>query len=243
MTKIKLIFIKTPKTTISLAEQLLKKRIDANQVEELFLEIHVKENVQCTVKDDLLSLGIHSCSIKAEIEKNASLNLQASFLCPILAPGCKKRCCALPAHSKITREIDCTLSKDGASANTKIRFAGGKKRILDLKILKNHIGQATQSSTCVKSVLDKEAQIKCLTHGHVASSAKGSKVNQSNKNLILSKKTNIFSVPSLCSKTDDVECSHSSTASCIDENIMFYLESRGISKTVAKEILVGAYLK
>jgi Fe-S cluster assembly protein SufD len=40
---------------------------------------------------------------------------------------------------------------------------------------------------------------------------------------------------------DDVKCSHGATTGKLDENALFYLQARGISKQVAKALLVQAF--
>ena len=46
------------------------------------------------------------------------------------------------------------------------------------------------------------------------------------------------SVPNLDIETNDVKCSHASTVGPIDEDQLFYLESRGIRPDVAERLVV-----
>ena len=41
---------------------------------------------------------------------------------------------------------------------------------------------------------------------------------------------------------DDVVCSHGATVGELDENLMFYLKSRGISEADARDMLIDAFL-
>ena len=66
---------------------------------------------------------------------------------------------------------------------------------------------------------------------------------QNNGNIILSDTANINSKPELEIYADDVKCSHGSTTGQLDENAIFYLQSRGISKEKAKTILVIAFIE
>ena len=52
----------------------------------------------------------------------------------------------------------------------------------------------------------------------------------------------INSNPQLEIYADDVACSHGSTSGAIDEDALFYLTSRGISKPVAIDMLTMAFL-
>lgn len=65
---------------------------------------------------------------------------------------------------------------------------------------------------------------------------------QNNGNIILSDQASINSKPELEIYADDVKCSHGSTTGQLDEDALFYLQSRGISKKAAKEMLVAAFI-
>ena len=49
--------------------------------------------------------------------------------------------------------------------------------------------------------------------------------------------------PELEIYADDVKCSHGSTSGNIDENMLFYLRTRGISKKDAVKIISKAFLE
>ena len=68
-----------------------------------------------------------------------------------------------------------------------------------------------------------------------------SKSQQANNNLLLSEKAQIKSDPQLEIYCNDVECSHGSTIGQFDEDALFYLCSRGISKRYAKRMLLEAF--
>ena len=64
---------------------------------------------------------------------------------------------------------------------------------------------------------------------------------QANNNLLLSEKAQIKSDPQLEIYCDEVECSHGSTIGQFDEDALFYICSRGISKKNAKNIMLEAF--
>lgn len=65
---------------------------------------------------------------------------------------------------------------------------------------------------------------------------------QNNGNILLSDDASINSKPELEIYADDVKCSHGSTTGQLDEDALFYLQARGISKVNAKKILVSAFV-
>ena len=66
---------------------------------------------------------------------------------------------------------------------------------------------------------------------------------QISKCLLLDETSQFLAKPELEIYADDVACSHGSTSGAIDEEALFYLMSRGISRTEAERILVLAFLE
>ncbi len=66
---------------------------------------------------------------------------------------------------------------------------------------------------------------------------------QSNANILLSDTASINSKPELEIYADDVKCSHGSTTGQLDEEAIYYLQTRGISKTSARNLLIRAFVE
>ena len=64
---------------------------------------------------------------------------------------------------------------------------------------------------------------------------------QSNRNLILSRQARADSIPGLEILTDDVRCTHGATVGKIDEEQVFYLQSRGLSRGDAEHLIVEGF--
>ena len=64
---------------------------------------------------------------------------------------------------------------------------------------------------------------------------------QSNRNILLSDTATINTKPQLEIWADDVKCSHGCTTGQLDKEALFYLQSRGIPKDIAKGMLLYAF--
>ncbi|PIY29323.1 MAG: Fe-S cluster assembly protein SufD [Comamonadaceae bacterium CG_4_10_14_3_um_filter_60_42] len=64
---------------------------------------------------------------------------------------------------------------------------------------------------------------------------------QSSRNLLLSKKAQIDTQPQLEIFADDVKCTHGATVGQLDSDEVFYLQSRGLSEHVARNLLTYAF--
>jgi Fe-S cluster assembly protein SufD len=64
---------------------------------------------------------------------------------------------------------------------------------------------------------------------------------QSNRNILIADTATIDTKPQLEIWADDVKCSHGCTTGQLDEEALFYLQSRGISKRSAQAMLLYAF--
>ena len=71
--------------------------------------------------------------------------------------------------------------------------------------------------------------------------ASGTDAQQSNKNLLLSNDARVDTKPQLEIFNDDVKCSHGATVGQLEDEELFYLLSRGISQTLAKNLLTYGF--
>lgn len=62
-----------------------------------------------------------------------------------------------------------------------------------------------------------------------------------NQNLLLGKVAEVDTKPQLEIYADDVKCSHSATVGRIDEEQLFYLQSRGIDRQAAQQMIIFAF--
>ena len=65
---------------------------------------------------------------------------------------------------------------------------------------------------------------------------------QFNQNLLLSENAEVNVKPELEIYADDVKCSHGATTGELDEQMLFYLRSRGLNKEEAKKILIEGFV-
>lgn len=64
---------------------------------------------------------------------------------------------------------------------------------------------------------------------------------QSSRNLLLSSRAMVDTQPQLEIFADDVKCTHGATVGQLDSDEVFYLQSRGLSQTVARNLLTYAF--
>lgn len=78
---------------------------------------------------------------------------------------------------------------------------------------------------------------------HIFPDAQKSNAYLNNKNLLLSNQAEINTKPELEIYADDVVCAHGATVAQLDEQAIYYLQSRGINRQQAKKILSIAFIQ
>lgn len=135
------------------------------------------------------------------------------------------------------------VSVDGMNAETHLNGAiitSGKTHTDNHTFVSHNVAQCFSNEN-YKYVLDGNAT--GVFNGRVIVQQDAQKINayQKNANILLSDSAQIYSKPELEIYADDVKCSHGSTTGQLDDNAIFYLQARGISKTKAIKILVAAF--
>lgn len=75
----------------------------------------------------------------------------------------------------------------------------------------------------------------------VHAGAVGTDADLVNRNLLLSRQAEVDSKPELEIYADDVKCAHGATVGQLDEAQLFYLRSRGIAESQARNVLIYAF--
>jgi Fe-S cluster assembly protein SufD len=97
------------------------------------------------------------------------------------------------------------------------------------------------SNEFYKGILDGSATGVFSGKIYVRPDAQKTNAYQSNKNILLSDDASINTKPQLEIFADDVKCSHGCTVGQLDEEALFYLRTRGISKEHAQSMLLTAF--
>ena len=104
-----------------------------------------------------------------------------------------------------------------------------------------HVGRGAQSSQVAKNILQDKARGIFDALIKIEQSAPGTKAHQNSKAILLNDGAYMASKPQLEIYIDDVEASHGSTTGELDEDQLFYIQSRGIAKDEARKMLILAF--
>jgi len=142
----------------------------------------------------------------------------------------------------IKNEINCNLNGQYSSAfiNGIINLKNDQHHEIKTNI--NHLAENTKSYQLIKSVLNDNS--KGVYQGKIFVNSKAQKTDgyQLSKALLLNENTEFDAKPELEIYADDVKCSHGSTSGNLDEDLIFYLMSRGLNYKQSRELLINGFL-
>ncbi len=107
----------------------------------------------------------------------------------------------------------------------------------------NHKAKNTISNQLAKCVLEDNSYANFQGKIHISPNSEKSQGNQLHKALYLNYNASLNCKPELEIYTDDIKCSHGASCGEINEEQLFYLTSKGISKNNAIQILTDAHLE
>lgn len=137
--------------------------------------------------------------------------------------------------------VDCRLTGRGASGDLDAVYFATGEQTLDYRTFQWHDAPDTTSNLLFKGAVDDDARSVYTGLIRVEREARGTNAFQTNRNLKLSDRAWAESVPNLEIETNDVRCSHASTVGPIDEDQLFYLESRGVPTETAERLIVAGF--
>jgi Fe-S cluster assembly protein SufD len=149
-----------------------------------------------------------------------------------------------------------TLSMGGALARHDLRarlddenvecllyglYLGRGDQLVDNHTVIRHEHPNCRSWEVYKGILDDRSHAVFNGKVFVTPEAQKTDAKQTNRNLLLSDSARVDTKPQLEIFADDVKCTHGATVGRLDEIAFFYMQSRGIPRDVAQQLLIYAF--
>jgi Fe-S cluster assembly protein SufD len=144
--------------------------------------------------------------------------------------------------SKLARnDLNVVLNGDGAETTMNgLVWIGGDQHV-DNHTMIDNARPGCPSHELYKHVLADKASAVFKGKILVRQAAQKTDAKQTSKSLLLSDDAVMNSQPALEIYADDVKCTHGSTIGPVDEDMVFYLRSRGVSLEAARHLLTYAF--
>ena len=141
-----------------------------------------------------------------------------------------------------TKKLRFVLKGEAAKVLFLCIIFGEKEENFPYETESEHIGRSTEGFYHTKSVLGGKAKIDYTGNLIIPKSGQLADTYLSHDSLLLSKDAKVGSVPCLEIEADDVAAGHSATMGRVDEDMLFYLRTRGLNPETAKRMLVQGFL-
>ncbi|MCA9486632.1 SufD family Fe-S cluster assembly protein [Candidatus Woesearchaeota archaeon] len=235
---------------------LLAKEIFSKLKEKKTYKIQGDTGLEISGKGMLVLDIVQSCTVKIEYEDQSfvALNIKIKkgeavqiyeksnsqiFVSSSIDIEENAKCLHLRIYEKMNISLNTTqLAQSSAYEQQTAYLAQDANSFIDSMI--THKGKASKSfleSSCIvegKSIVTNDATI------HIREEAKGASGHQKLKNLLLNTGAQVHSEPVLEVDNNEVSCSHGATTSNIEEDLLYYMHSRGLSRSQVIEILKEA---
>jgi Fe-S cluster assembly protein SufD len=193
-----------------------------------------------SVTEISLAANAHARHIRVQRESAQAFHLASCAVS--LAYASNYQSVSIALGSQISRyNLDVRLTDEAAEC-----VIDGLTLIADRQLADTH--------TCIDHVKPNgtsHQQHKCIVNGAahavfngkiiVRPHAQHTNSSQSSRNLLLSKTAQVDTKPQLEIFADDVKCSHGATVGQLDQEEIFYLQSRGLSEVAARNLLTYAF--
>jgi Fe-S cluster assembly protein SufD len=141
--------------------------------------------------------------------------------------------------AKVNQEV--ALAGPGAAAQVNgVMFTTGRQHLAYFT-RQDHQAPHTTSDLLYKGGLKDKSRIVWKGMIRVEKDAQRTDAYQKNDNLVLSESARADSIPGLEIEANDVRCTHGATAGRVDEDMIFYAQSRGVSRAEAVRLIVEGF--
>lgn len=204
-------------------QSLSSKPVLTNSATEIFAEANSRLNYYKVQNDNLEASLIDTTAVKQYRGSNVSINT-FSF-----------------GNKFVRNNLNFHLEEEHTESHMNGITIIGENQMVDHHTLADHKMPNCISNELYKGIYDANAH--GVFNGKVMVHPDAQKTNafQQNNNILLTDKAAVDTKPQLEIFADDVQCSHGCTVGQLDEDAMFYLQSRGIPEKEAKALLLYAF--
>jgi Fe-S cluster assembly protein SufD len=149
--------------------------------------------------------------------------------------------CVTLGGGLVRHNINAVLAGPGCECHLNGLYITRGTQHVDNHLRVEHAAPYCNSREVFKGVLDDRSSGVFVGRIIVREGALKTDGKQSNNNLLLSEHAQINTKPQLEIFCDDVKCTHGATIGQIDRDALFYLRSRGLAETAARNVLIQAF--
>ncbi len=146
--------------------------------------------------------------------------------------------------SKLMRSrTNTTLRGPGATMTASGAYVALGRQHLEMDSLTDHVAPHTRGDILYRGIIRDRARTVFQGLIKVEKQAQQTDSYLANHNLLLSPRARADSIPTLEIEANDVRCTHGATVGQLDEEQLFYMRSRGLSRQEAERLIVTGFVQ
>jgi Fe-S cluster assembly protein SufD len=143
--------------------------------------------------------------------------------------------------SRVENEV--VLGEPGGFSEQLGVFFGDGAQHFDHRSIQEHVAPNCTSDLLYKGALRDESRAVYSGWVHVRPGAQKTDAMQTSRNIVLSDKAKADAIPNLEIEANDVKCGHAASVGPVEEETIFYLQSRGIPREEAERLIVTGFFQ
>lgn len=140
-------------------------------------------------------------------------------------------------------ESESLLAEPGASSEMLGVYFAADRQHFDHRTEQDHVAPGCHSDLLYKGALRDESRAVYSGWVHVRPGARKTDAMQTSRNIVLSDKAKADAIPNLEIENNDVRCGHAASVGPVEEETLFYLQSRGIPRDEAERLIVFGFFQ
>ena len=216
-------------TKATIVQELYSPKINTQQayLELLNTSVGANSNLDITTLQMMEQNSVNFSTRRTDLSQDAKINWYLGLFGAMLS----------------RYRIDYHLNGTGASVNDSEVIFGNNDQSFDLNTIVNHNNESTEGKVVEKSILKDIS--KSLFKGMIRINENAAHSNSflSGRSILLDKGAKSDAIPGLEILTNDVKATHSASVAQIDEEQIFYLGSRCLSRAEAERIIIEGFLE
>lgn len=223
------------------------------------IELEVEPAARLTLVERHLSAGSDASFINSAVELDLAAGAAVQHyriqqagaratwldtLSAVLARGALYRLHTVALGALSSRStVHVQLAGEAGAITLAAASLGDRQQVQDVHALIEHTAPRTRTEETFRGIAAGRARVGFNGKVIVHREASGTDSKQSLRGLLAGPEAEIDVRPQLEIYTDDVRCSHGATAGKLDDSMLFYLLSRGLSRETAQRLLKWAFLE
>ena len=216
-------------TKATIVQELYSPKIQTQQayLELLNISVGSNSNLDLTTLQMMEQNSVNFSTRRTDVSQDAKINWYLGLFGTMLS----------------RYRIDYHLNGTGSSVNDSEVVFGNNEQSFDLNTVVNHNKESTEGKVVEKSILKDKS--KSLFKGMIRINENAAHSNSflSGRSILLDKGAKSDAIPGLEILTNDVRATHSASVAQIDEEQIFYLGTRCLSRAEAERIIVEGFLE